>query len=179
MTRGIERETKGGRPLKRIAPFLASVVALYGAMYALAPDMALTALKVSAKISFTLCLPLSLVFSLMFVLNLFAPPAQIAGVFSRNAGMKGILLSVAAGIISMGPIFAWYPLMKKMREEGAGEGPIAVFLYNRAIKPFLLPVMIAYFGWAYVLIVTILTILGSLVLGYFMNAVSAFKGEPV
>jgi len=44
--------------------------------------------------------------------------------------------------------------------------PIAVFLYNRAVKPFLLPVMIAYFGWVYVGILTVLTVLASIVNGY-------------
>jgi len=166
------RETKAGISLKGIILFSIFVLAAYGILYFFAPETALKALKASAKISLSLCLPLSLVFSVMFLLNLFVRPAHIAGVFSREAGMKGMLLSAAAGIISMGPIFAWYPLMKKLREEGAGEGPIAVFLYNRAIKPFLLPVMIAYFGWAYVAIVTILTILGSIVLGYFMSSIS-------
>jgi len=169
MSREIGQETKGERSLKRIVLFPASVFVLYGAIYVLAPDTALTALKASAKISLTLCLPLSLVFSVMFVLNLFVRPAQIARLFSRNAGMKGMLLSVVAGIISMGPIFAWYPLMKKMREEGAGEGPIAVFLYNRAVKPFLLPVMIAYFGWSYVGILTVVTVLASIALGYLIG----------
>jgi uncharacterized membrane protein YraQ (UPF0718 family) len=83
-------------------------------------------------------------------MNLFVRPAGIARIFSKNAGIKGMSLSVAAGIISTGPIFAWYPLMKKMMEEGAGEGQIAVFLYNRSVKPFLLPVMIVYFGWIYI-----------------------------
>lgn len=172
MRGGMVRETKGERSLKRIGIFPASVVVLYGALYFLSPTSTLEALKATAKISLALCLPLSLVFSVMFLLNLFVRPAQIAGVFSRNSGMKGMMLSIVAGIISMGPIFAWYPLMKKMKEEGAGEGPIAIFLYNRAIKPFLLPVMIAYFGWIYVMIITILTILGSIVLGYSMNALS-------
>lgn len=171
MSRGNGREIKGKRSIKGIALFPAMVALIYGIVYALAPDTALTALKASAKISLALCLPFSLVFFVMFVLNLFVRPAQIAGIFSRSAGMKGMLLSVAAGIISMGPIFAWYPLMKKMKEEGAGEGPIAVFLYNRAVKPFLLPVMIAYFGWAYVAIITILTILGSIILGYSMSMI--------
>ncbi|GAH75359.1 unnamed protein product, partial [marine sediment metagenome] len=80
--------------------------------------------------------------------------------------IKGILLSVAAGIISMGPIYVWYPLLKELREKGAGNMPIAVFLYNRAVKPFLLPVMIAYFGWVYVSILTVLTVLASVVNGY-------------
>jgi hypothetical protein len=166
-----EMEPRVERSFKRVSLFLASAAAIYGVLYAIAPDTALTAMKASARISFSLCLPLFLVFSVMFLMNLFVRPAGIARIFSKNAGIKGMSLSVAAGIISTGPIFAWYPLMKKMMEEGAGEGQIAVFLYNRAVKPFLLPVMIVYFGWIYVGILTILTILGSILLGYFMNAV--------
>jgi len=63
------------------------------------------------------------------------------------------------------------PLLKKLREEGAGNAPIAIFLYNRAVKPFLLPVMIAYFGWAYVVILTALTVLVSMAFGYSMSAI--------
>jgi uncharacterized membrane protein YraQ (UPF0718 family) len=172
VSRGNVRETEGGRSLKRIGLFLIFVLALYAMLYGIAPDKALMALRVSASISLTLCMPLALVFVVMFVLNLLVRPVQIAGLFGRSAGMKGIILSIGAGIISMGPIFAWYLLMKKLREEGAGEGPIAVFLYNRAVKPFLLPVMITYFGWAYVVILTTLTILGSIALGYSMNMIS-------
>ena len=39
-------------------------------------------------------------------------------------------------------------------------------MYNRAVKPFLLPVIIAYFGWIYVGILTVLTVLASVVNGY-------------
>ena len=172
VNRGSGRETKGGRPLKRIGLFPIFVLLFYGILYAAAPNTALIALRASVKISVTIGVPLALVFAVMFFLNLLVSPPQIAGLFGKGAGGKGMLLSIAAGIISMGPIFAWYPLMKKMREEGAGEGPIAVFLYNRAVKPFILPVMIAYFGWAYVVIVTVLTILGSLALGYSMTIIS-------
>ena len=148
------------------------VLVVYGILYAVSPNTALMALRASVNISLIICVPLALVFVVMLLLNLLVRPAQIAGLFGKGAGMKGMLLSIAAGIISMGPIFAWYPLMKKLREEGASQGPIAVFLYNRAVKPFLLPVMIAYFGWAYVVIVTMLTILGSIVLGYSMSIIS-------
>jgi hypothetical protein len=43
---------------------------------------------------------------------------------------------------------------------------IAIFLGNRAVKPFLMPIMISYFGWVYVLILTLFTITGSMVAGY-------------
>jgi len=82
--------------------------------------------------------------------------------WQRGVGIKGIILTATAGIISIGPIYAWYPLLKELREKGVGDPLIAIFLGNGAVKPFLLPMMIAYFGWTYVLILTVFTILGSL-----------------
>jgi uncharacterized membrane protein YraQ (UPF0718 family) len=172
MNRGSSRKTKAGGSLKRIGLFPIVVLIVYGILYAVAPDTALMALRASADISLTICVPLALVFVVMFALNLFVRPSRIAGLLGKGIGMKGMVLSMGAGIISMGPIFAWYPLMKKLREEGAGEGPVAIFLYNRAVKPFLLPVMIASFGWTYVAIVTVLTMLGSIALGYCMSILS-------
>jgi hypothetical protein len=46
---------------------------------------------------------------------------------------------------------------------------IAVFLGNRAVKPFLLPIMISYFGWVYVLLLTFFTITGSVAAGYLVG----------
>jgi len=63
-------------------------------------------------------------------------------------------------------IYAWYPLLKDLKEKGAGESSIAIFLYNRAVKPFLLPVMVTYFGWLYVVTLITLTVLASVVVGF-------------
>jgi uncharacterized membrane protein YraQ (UPF0718 family) len=106
----------------------------------------------------------------MLVLNLFLKPAQIVKFFGSQAGMKGVILSAGAGIISTGPIYAWYPLLKDLREKGADNTFVAIFLGNRAVKPFLLPIMISYFGWIYVLILTVLTVLGSVAVGYTVGA---------
>jgi uncharacterized membrane protein YraQ (UPF0718 family) len=69
----------------------------------------------------------------------------------------------------MGPIYAWYPLLKELRKKGAANSLIAVFLGNRAVKPFLLPIMISYFGWVYVALLTLFTVSGSLAVGYLVN----------
>ena len=130
------------------------------------PDKASTALMSSGKVFLNILIPLCLVFILMLVLNLFLKPAYIIKFLGRGAGIKGIILSVAAGIISIGPVYAWYPMLKALREKGANESLIAVFLGNRAVKPFLLPIMISLFGWIYVLILTVSTIFGSIVAGY-------------
>jgi uncharacterized membrane protein YraQ (UPF0718 family) len=133
------------------------------------PEKASTAIRSSGKVFVNIIMPLCLVFILMLVLNVFLNPAYITKVLGKEAGIQGIILSAVAGIISAGPIYAWYPMLKTLREKGADSSFIAIFLGNRAVKPFLLPIMISYFGWIYVLILTFFTIFGSLVVGYFVG----------
>ena len=160
------------RPVTRMVLLLAAMLVIYGILFAVMPERASLALKSSGNIFLNMLVPLCFVFVLMILLNLFLKPAQIARFLGKGAGIKGILLPAAAGIISTGPIYVWYPLLRNLREKGAGNSPIAIFLYNRAVKPFLLPVMIAYFGWVYVVILTILTVLGSIVIGYALNTLT-------
>ena len=59
------------------------------------------------------------------------------------------LFSIVSGIISMGPIYLWYPIMKELLDKGLKYRYVAVFLYNRGIKLQLLPMLILYFGITY------------------------------
>jgi len=163
------QQTKGKKALARMFIFPVCVLVCYGMLCAIDPNKALMALKASGNVLLYVALPLAFVFMVMLILNLFVNPAQIARLFGKVANIKGIALSLVAGIISMGPIYAWYPLLKNLREKGAGTGPIAIFLYSRAVKPFLLPVMIAYFGWVYVVILTLLIVSASIAIGCFMS----------
>ncbi len=149
--------------------FPALVLVAYGIILAIMPEKASIALKSSGNILLTMLLPLSLVFILMLVTNLFLKPAQIVKFLGRGAGIKAVILSATAGIISVGPIYAWYPLLKDLREKGAANSFLAIFLGNRAVKPFLLPIMISYFGWIYVLVLTLFTVLGSIIVGYLVG----------
>jgi uncharacterized membrane protein YraQ (UPF0718 family) len=169
VNRGNAKKLKGKKDSARMFIFPVCVLVSYGILCTINPDKALMALKISGNILLSIALPLAVVFIVMLVLNLFVNPAQIARLFGKGVGTKAIVLSVVAGIISMGPIYAWYPLLKSLREKGAGTGPIAIFLYSRAVKPFLLPVMIAYFGWVYVGILTALTVFASIATGCFMS----------
>jgi len=163
------KKSKDKKALGRISIFPVCVLACYGILFAIEPHKALIAMRTSGNLLLYIALPLVLVFVIMLALNIFVKPAQIVGLFGKGVRIKGIVLSLVAGIISMGPIYAWYPLLKSLREEGAGTGPIAIFLYSRAVKPFLLPVMITYFGWAYVVILTLLTVFASIAVGCFMS----------
>jgi hypothetical protein len=68
-------------------------------------------------------------------------------------------------------------LLKDLRDKGAGESSIAIFLYNRAVKPFLLPVMVGYFGWLYVIILTIFMVFASFAVGFSVSIFTSSKGE--
>ena len=164
--------SKGGNRTKRAWLFPATVLHVYGLLYLLSPTKTVLALESCAKVGLSLVIPLAFVIVVMFLLNLLVRPSHVSGLLGKRAGAKAIVLSLVAGIISAGPIYAWYPLLKDLKEQGAADGPIAVFLYNRAVKPFLLPVMIGYFGWQYVLVLTFLMILGSILLGYGMQVLA-------
>ena len=154
----------------RIIYFPVLMIAVYGIIFAFMPDRALLAFKSSGIIFSNIIIPLGLVFILMIALNLFLKPAYIASFLGKGAGIRGIILSMTAGIISTGPIYAWYPMLRELKEKGAGSSSLAVFMNSRAVKPFLLPIMISYFGCLYVAILTVFTITGALVAGYLVGA---------
>ena len=168
---------KGGRQLLtwkkrgwRMLLIPAFVLTIYSVLFAVTPDKAGKALESSGIIFLHLAGPMGLVFTLMVLMNLFLKPAHIVKFLGKGSGIRGIALSAAAGIISMGPIYAWYPLLNELRKKGAAYSFIAIFLGNRAVKPFLLPIMISYFGWMYAGILTLFTITGALAAGYLVGA---------
>ena len=97
------------------------MLVIYGILFAVMPDKFSLVLKSSGNVLLNIFVPLSLVFILMIFLNLFLKPVQIARLLGRGAGIKGILLPVAAGIISAGSnlylvSFAQRPDGKRSRE---------------------------------------------------------------
>ena len=156
-------------PLLKKLIFPVCVLVIYAVLFIFSPARASVAFRSSMGILLNIVVPLSLVFTLMVFMNLFLTPAHIVKFLGKGSGARGIVLSAAAGIISMGPIYAWYPLLKELRGKGTKNSLVAVFLGNRAVKPFLLPVMISYFGGLYVVLLTLFTIAGSLAVGYLVN----------
>jgi len=152
--------------INRAIFFPGIILTLYILLLIITPEKALVALKSSSQVFIRLCVPLGVVFILMLLFNLYLKPADIVRFIGKESGIKGKFISASAGIISVGPVYAWYPLLKELKEKGASKALIAIFLCNRAIKPFLLPVMISYFGWVYVSILTLFTLLGSFIVGY-------------
>ena len=85
---------------------------------------------------------IAFVFSTMFIIDLFLDSKKIAKHLGKEAGLKSWILVILAGILSSGSIYLWYPLLKDLKEKGIRVSFIATFLYNRAVKIPLMPLMI-------------------------------------
>jgi uncharacterized membrane protein YraQ (UPF0718 family) len=166
------RNSAAKRPGLKKLIFPICVLMIYGIVFDINPVGAAMVFRSSTAILRNLMILLGLVFTLMVFMNLFLKPTHIASFLGKGSSSRGIILSAAAGIISMGPIYAWYPLLKELRKKGMANSLIAVFLSNRAVKPFLLPIMISYFGWVYVALLTLFTVSGSLAVGYLVNTLA-------
>lgn len=113
-----------------------------------------------------------LVFFFIFLANFFLDPERISKYLGEGSGVRGWMVAVFGGIISTGPIYMWYPLLSDLKEKGMKDSLIAAFLYNRAVKIPLLPIMIYYFGWAFTIILTIYMIIFSVINGMIVGKIS-------
>jgi len=113
-----------------------------------------------------------IVFLFIFITNLFLKPKFLIKYLGKGSGVKGWIIAIVSGIISMGSIYLWYPLLKELREKGMKKGLIATFLYNRAVKIPLLPLMVYYFGWLFTLFLTLYMIIFSVFLGIIIDRMS-------
>jgi uncharacterized membrane protein YraQ (UPF0718 family) len=111
------------------------------------------------------------VFLCIFLTNIFIDEKKIGRYFGEKSGWASWALAIVLGILSAGPIYVWYPLLADLRDKGMENSYIAVFLYNRAIKPQLLPMMIYYFGVLFVAVLTFYMIIASIINGIIVNKI--------
>ena len=99
------------------------------------------------------------------VINYFLKPQQIVKYFGEKSGIIGWFYAIIGGIISHGPMYAWYPMLQDMKSHGLRDGLIATFFYARAIKLPLLPLMIDYFGLIFTIVLSVYILVGAFVQG--------------
>jgi uncharacterized membrane protein YraQ (UPF0718 family) len=85
----------------------------------------------------------------MVLINYFINNKTLKKYLGEEAGIKGWAIAIIIGIISMGPIYMWYPLMKDLQNKGVKDKFLATFLYNRGIKLQWIPLLVLYFGWTF------------------------------
>jgi len=114
----------------------------------------------------------------MFLTNQFFEARNIVRILGKGSGLRGWLLAISGGIISSGPIYMWYPLLGDLKEKGMKNSFIAAFLYNRAIKIPLIPMMVYYFGWSFTITLSIYMLLFSIVNGLLVEKLTGGVRKP-
>ena len=156
---------KSGKRTQYGFVFLACVVVLYLVLIVINPDNTIKAIKVSGNILVHLIPILVLVILFMGIVNYFFKKKGVAKYLGKESGIKGWFIAAFAGILSHGPIYVWYPLLKDFHQKGMRPALMGVFLYNRAIKIPLLPVLVYYFGIEFAVLLLIWMILASFIEG--------------
>jgi len=116
-----------------------------------------------------------LIIFLTAIINFFVSPKKLAKHLGQESGFRGYLIALSAGIVSHGPMYAWYPLIEDLKKHGLKSGLIVTFFYARGLKLPMLPIMAAYFGLFYTVVVSLLLIVFSLLQGYIVDKFFNFK----
>ena len=148
--------------------FLGGMIIVYIVVAFLKFDLAQNSLIYFGGLFLSILPVFVLIFILMFLTNYFVTNEFIIKHF-QSKGIKKWIYTILGGVLSSGPIYMWYPLLAQARSKGISNGLVACFLYNRAIKLPLLPIMLLYFDWQYILILFIMMVLASVGQGLIIN----------
>lgn len=163
--------------LVRLIAFPSAVVLAYALLWLLSPAHGLAALKASCHVCRQIAPALCIAFAVMVTLNMLVKPVHVKRLLGKATKARGVVLSTSGGILSMGPIYAWYPLLKEFRVKGASDFHIANFLCCRAVKPPLLPFVVAYFGWFFTIVLTVFMVASSLLTAFVVNHANRNPGD--
>jgi uncharacterized membrane protein YraQ (UPF0718 family) len=152
--------------------FLAIIAILYCILFIVDFSNAILSLNKFIDITITLLPIFTFIIILTALINYFLKPKQILKHFGEDSGKAGIFYSVIGGILSHGPMYAWYGMLKEMRGHGLKDGLIVTFLYSRAVKLPLLPLMVAIFGVTYTIVLNIYIIIFAIIQGKIMDKTS-------
>ena len=141
-------------------------------------ELALAASKTFSHLLDKVLPALVIVFILIFIVDLLFVPGRVKKYLGKRSGIIGWLTAIVGGILSTGPIYAWYALLRELRQKGMKTSLVAVFLYSRAVKLPLLPVLAHYFGITYTLVLVFyIIIIFSVISGLVMGSIEGISTE--
>ena len=158
--------------------FILFILIFYIITFFITPKIFITAINFSIETILKVLPIMALVFLLVFLSNIFINSSKIKKHFGEEAGVKGWLLSIIGGVISSGPVYMWYPLLADFKEKGMRNSFIIAFIYARAIKIQILPLMLFYFGFKFTIIFNILILVFSAINGFVVEKILNAKSIP-
>ena len=116
-----------------------------------------------------------LVFLLMFLIHYFVSNERLQKHFGEGSGFKAWIIAIVSGILSIGPIYMWYPMMQDLQKSGVKNRYIAAFLYNRGIKLQWLPMLVLYYSLRFAVVLLLVMLLVSIPQGILVEKLTSGK----
>ena len=158
--------------------FLAVVLVIYGATALVDYELVLRAITVFTQLLEKVLPVLALVLVLIFAIDLLLNPKRVEKYLGRRSGIPGWLAAIVVGILSTGPVYAWYAVLHDLRQKGMRTSLVAVVLYSRAVKLPLLPLLVYYFGLGYTMVLAFYLIGFSIIGGLLIERIGGMRAVP-
>jgi uncharacterized membrane protein YraQ (UPF0718 family) len=156
--------------MKKNIKILSIVILIYLTLYFISPIKTTEAITYSFGIIKEIIPILFFVFIITTLFNLIDEKKLKQKIQTTKNKNKYFLMSLL-GVISHGPVYAWYPFLKNVKEKGMSNGSLSVFIYTRGIKIALIPIMIGYFGAKFTILFTILIFIFSFIQGVLIDKI--------
>ena len=89
--------------------FLVFIVVVYLFLFLFKPEETQKSLKVTGDLLIQIVPIFLLVIFFMGITNYFILPKTVSKYLGKESGTRGWILAVSTGVLSHGPVYAWYP----------------------------------------------------------------------
>lgn len=158
--------------------FLTVVLIAYGLMALFNAQLAEDSMTVFIVLLVKVFPALVFVFVLLFCVELLLNPKRVKKYLGQASGIMGWAAAIGAGVLSTGPVYAWYAVLRDLRKKGMKSSLAAAMLYSRAVKLPLLPLLAHYFGVAFTAVLVFYLIFFSIISGLLMEWLVGSRAVP-
>ena len=158
---------------------LAIILIIYVVLAVYQSDMALQALDNSTYYLIEMAQILPVIFMLTVSIDVLIPKEWIVKRLGKGSGLAGAVLALAFGSLSVGPIYAAFPITKTLHKKGASVSNIVIILSAWAVvKVPMLANEAKFLGPEFMAVRWILTVMFIFVIGFIMNKLQVkIEGE--
>ena len=147
--------------------FIVFIAIAYIIMFIIKPSVGVASIKNSFYYIKEMIMIMPVIFVLTALLDLWVPKEKIMKYLGKEAKAKGVILSLALGSISAGPIYAAFPLCVMLHKKGASVRNLVIILSAWAvIKVPMLLNELKFLGFEFMAVRWVLTVIAIIVFSW-------------
>lgn len=159
--------------------FLGAIVLLILFLLIIRKSIGLEAIAFTGKNALSFAFMLAPIFICIGLMDVWIEKDVMIKMLGAGAGAKGILLSLALGVVTAVPLYALLPVAGILLKKGSGISNVLIFLCSSAsIRIPLLLFEISSLGWRFTLVQLILNVLTIFVIVLIINK-TLFQMEEI